>query len=132
MAHRTLTAGNQESYRTAAVFISLLAWSFAFNPRGRQEDSAGTKDEGKRMMENGGGVDGCKRQDEGKQLGTWHLLAGPRTPWKRKWEEGAVGIGTPGAPAFPKKRIGSGVKGMGNLSRRCLCPANTDSTKTVF
>lgn len=43
-----------------------------------------------------------------------------------------MGPGTPGAPAFPKKGIGSGVKGVGNLSRRCLCPANTDSTKTVY
>ena len=43
-----------------------------------------------------------------------------------------MGPGTPGAPALPKKGVGSGVKGMKNLSRRCLCPANTVSTKTVY
>ena len=93
MAHRTLTAGNQESQRTGAVFISLLSWASAFTPRGRQEDSAGTKDEGKRLMENKGGVDGFKRQD-GRTKTVRHLaLKPPRRAQDTSEEEVGGGSG---------------------------------------
>lgn len=66
-------------------------------------------------------------QDTGcRQLGArpCSLLPSPRKGWGREPESGAMSRYN-GGSRFPKRRVRSGLGCMGNLSRSCICPANT-------